>query len=209
MKTPTCLFILTAFSLAIFTTACSGASPSAQVETVDSTQETVEVPYTRYTNEARGLSFDIPEGWELKVKTDSELQFLVDLESPVFDPDTTDAMKVMTYSHVNLFIWDKQEAQTPEGFRDFIENLLAKNGYSLIEKGKSNLGVEDALYITMQEWTDYLQAYTGQAKYVLSARDTRGYYMSLVYPNTIGAEKEQEYLSILEHMSESFAWNEQ
>ena len=95
MKTSPRIFSLIAFSLAIFTTACSGASASAQVETVDSTQETVEVPYTQYTNEARGLSFDIPEGWELKVKTDSELQFLVDLESPVFDPDSTDTIPVM------------------------------------------------------------------------------------------------------------------
>lgn len=204
MKVLPRLFTLSAFALASFSLACE--SPTEEM--LDPTQETVEIPYTQYVNEERGLSFDIPEGWELEVETDTEEQFLVDLTSPPFDPDTTDNAKVMNYAHINFFIWDRLEPQTPTGFRDFVIDLLKANDYNVVEKGKSNLGSEEAVYLIMEKPSSIYQYYASLAKYIVSARDSRAFYMSLTYIDDISVEKEQEYLSTLEHMSESFVWNE-
>lgn len=204
MKTFPQFFILTAIALAPFIVACGNPTE----EELDPTQETVEIPYTQYINEERGLSFDIPENWELEVKNDTQEQFLIDLTSPAYDPDTSDNAKVMNYAHVNLFIWDKGEVQTPTGFRDFVVNLLKANDYNVVEKGKSNLGAEEAVYLLMEKPSSIYQYYASLAKYVISARDTRAFYMSLTYNDDISVEKEQEYLSILEHMTESFVWDE-
>ena len=85
-------FILISLILAIFSIGCDRAG--TKEESFDLTQETVKVPYTIYSNEDRGFSFEVPTDWEVKVKTDTDTQFLLNVKSPAFDPDTTDKAKV-------------------------------------------------------------------------------------------------------------------
>jgi hypothetical protein len=219
MKNPLLLLAPVLFSSFLLLSGCASffgstsdnsreASTATSVETQDPQQETVEVAYTQYNDEARGISFDYPSDWTLKVKSDTDDKILVNFKSPAFDPDATDASKVMNFANLNFFMVDTGASATPNSFRDYAEDLLADNNYTLVEKGKSNLGNEEGVYLRMELHDPSSQYYDTEGKYVVSARDTRGYYLALTYTDDIGEAKIEEYLSILKHMTDSFVWEE-